>query len=217
MLFSPWYLLLRSGILWARFQHLLYYNQSNLKNPFLLPLQCVTGIKQKRFKSITYILDAPIGNKIPRGIKEKSNFIISLVVQVITLENVPKELPGWLFSEKQAIFRKTRHHTYMNMKECISCMPSSQSSITLFDGRWHSKQRDQWCLSCVDMYLIMFQPQILPPHFSIFSTGQKILMAESLPAWGFFVVAPMKGKVHHSHSKIHCPGGVIEEWQTEKQ
>lgn len=187
-LFSPWCLLLWSDILWARLLHLLFYNQSNKKKCIFLPLQCSTEIKQKRFKPTTYVLDAPIGN---RGIKEKPSFIISLVAHVITLENMPKKLPGW-----QAIFWKTRHHIYMNMKECVPCMPSSQSSIMLLVWWEMAFQTDQWCHFCVDMHLKTFQPQIVPPHFSIFSTVQKKLMAESLPASGFFVVE------HHRLSKM---------------
>lgn len=53
------------------------------------------------------------------------------------------------------------------------CLLHKAASRYLFDGRWHSKQRDQGCCSCVDMYLTMFQPQIFPPHFSMLSTGQK--------------------------------------------
>lgn len=54
------------------------------------------------------------------------------------------------------------------------------------------------------MYLTAFQPQILPPHFSMFSKGQKKLMAESLPASGFYVVV-LKGKMHHRHVLSLCP------------
>lgn len=158
----------------------------------------------------SYTLGAPIGS---RGSEEKSSFITSPVAHVITLENVPKKLPGW-----QAIFYKTRHHTYMNMKECVLYTPSSQSSIMLFAWWEMVFQRDQWCRSCV-MYLTMFQPQILPLHFSLVSTGQEKLMAESLPQLQVSLwLCPWRERCITGIQR--CPEslswGVIEEWQTEK-
>lgn len=115
------------GVLWARLQNLLFYNQSNLKNRFFF-FYLHSVLNQKRFKSTTYILDAPIGNK---GIKEKSS-LSPHWLHVITLDNVPKKLPGW-----QAIFWKTRHHIclYEHERMCFmySCF-TKQHRVICFMG-----------------------------------------------------------------------------------